>query len=298
MKPKYIRVASDLHLEQLLGQREEFLAQTFIPPDPRDAESILVLAGDISSKPPQLIKFLGWLKDRFIKIIFTPGNHEFYGHDMVKWDEDMQLALKNLGLSDQIVCSGNDVKIETFDGLRIIFTTLWADGGKTVKEQAEVGRCLRDFYVVKVGDKRFTVPDMRTLHKAQKASVKELLMQPFAGKTVVATHHMPSLRLCHPRFGTDINGGFASDCEDILAYDHAPNMWLHGHTHDTGDLFMWNTRIVCNPSGYTQEKGSMYTTFGPKFIEIEKMNDPIPVRPAHEPSVQPDLTLSLKPKHG
>jgi len=282
-KPKYIRVASDLHLEQLLGQREEFLAETFIPPDLRDAESVLVLAGDISSKPEQLIKFLGFVKPRFQKIIYVPGNHEYYGHEMVTWNENLQAALGNYFPNEEgsvIECPGSGVEMIELDGVRFIYGTLWADGGKTLKEQAEVGRCLRDFYVMKIGDKKFTVPMMRDLHIAQKQRIKDLLEVPFDGKTVVVTHHMPSLRLCHPRFGNEINGGFASNCEDILAYDHAPAVWIHGHTHDTIDMKLFNSRIVCNPSGYHHEYGSVFTTYGPKFLTIETMENLDPVKPA------------------
>jgi hypothetical protein len=94
---------------------------------------------------------------------------------------------------------------------------------------------------------------------------------PFNGKTVVITHHMPSERLCHPRFGPDLNGGFAADMEHILAYDHAPSLWIHGHTHDTIDTRLWKTRIVCNPSGYSQESGSAYKKYVPTFIDLENV---------------------------
>lgn len=270
MKPKYIRVVSDLHCEQRLGQREEFLVQTFIPPDPRDAESILVLAGDISSKPPQLIKFLGFLKDRFIKVLYLPGNHEAYHHDIDVWEKDIQASIKMLEI-DHVICSGNEVKMVEYEGLRVIFGTLWADGGNTLREHSDVSRWLNDFHVIKKDGRRFTVPDMQALYKVHKAEIIRLLKEPFEGKTVVATHHMPSLRLCHPRFGIEINGGFASNCEDVLAYDHAPTLWIHGHTHDSIDTMLWKTRIVCNPSGYISESGSMYNQYGNKFIEIDNL---------------------------
>lgn len=291
MKPKYIRVASDLHLEQLLGQREEFLAHTCLPPDPRDAESVLILAGDISSKPAQLLAFLGFLKDRFLKVIYIPGNHEFYGHEMGKWTMDMIAAIGGYFEGEgAIEFSGCGVGCLELEGVRFIFTTLWADGGSTLADHANVGRFLRDFYVIKLGDKKYTVSDMKDLHKAQKDKLKEFLEMSFEGKTVVATHHMPSYRLCHPRFGGEANGGFASNCDAILAGDNAPHLWVHGHTHDTIDMKLWKTRIVCNPMGYHMEWGSVHTVYGPKFIEVDTMSELPEVRPAFEPrSVYDDI---------
>ncbi|WP_407306209.1 metallophosphoesterase [Acinetobacter sp.] len=281
MKPKYIRVASDLHLEGLAGQREEFLALTVLPADPRDAESVLVLAGDISSKPEQLIAFLGFLKDRFLKIIYIPGNHEWYGHEMAKWTMDMMAALGGYFEGEGVIeFSGCGVGCIELEGVRFIFTTLWADGGKTLADHANVSRYLNDFRVIKLGDKKFTVGDMKVLHRAQKEKLVEFLKLPFEGKTVVATHHLPSYRLCHPRFGGDANGGFASNCDPILVGDAAPHLWIHGHTHDTIDTTLWKTRIVCNPMGYHTEWGSVHTVYGPKFITIETMEELEPVRPA------------------
>jgi hypothetical protein len=136
--------------------------------------------------------------------------------------------------------------------------------------------------VIKKDGKRYTVGDMKLLHKEQRGKLEYFLNMPFKGKTVVATHHMPSYRLCHPRFGTEANGGFASNCDRILASDIAPHLWVHGHTHDTIDTKLWNTRIVCNPMGYHMEWGSVFTIYGPKFITIENMEDLEPVRPAYE----------------
>lgn len=282
MKPKYIRVVSDLHLEQFADQRVEFLQQTFIPDDDRDKDSILILAGDISSKPLQLVAFLRVVEKLFLKVYYLPGNHEMYGHDMSVWAENLIIDMASGPLEDpkniktEIVT--HDVRCQELENVRIIWGTLWADGGKTAAGKSAVGKGLRDFYVVRVNQEHlnqecatrlFTVEDMAALHRAQKAKIKEYVETPFDGITVVATHHMPSLQLCHPRFGDQINGGFASDCEDILVCATPPHIWIHGHTHDTGDNLMWNTRIICNPSGYYFETDKKYHNYKPMFIDLD-----------------------------
>lgn len=269
MKPKYLRVCSDLHLEQWTGQREEFLAERFVPPDDRDVDSAIALAGDISSRPEQLLNFIRELEKRFQRIYYVPGNHETYKHDINEWCANLSATLTG----DITKFATDAVGYEELDGVRFIFTTLWADGGKSEQEQFEVEDGLNDFRLIRNGDRRFTVHDMIALHKKQKAKLVEHLKTPFDGKTVVITHHLPSYRLCHPRFGTSLNGGFASNCEDILAYDHAPQLWVHGHTHDHIDTFLWKTRIVCNPSGYYSERASPFNKYGPTFIELDRLGE-------------------------
>jgi len=278
MNLKYIRVASDLHLEQHYGQKADFLAQTFVLDDERDAESILVLAGDISSKLDQLIPFLNRMKARFPKVYYIPGNHEFYGHTMEKWCEEFQFGMQPHPEGDNFEFALLDMCYEELEGVRFIFGTMWADGGTSLADQAMVGRYLRDFYVIKTKQnnqkepRRYTVPDMVRIHKRQRKQLEGFLAQPFDGKTVVITHHMPSYRLCHPRFGGEANGGFAGNLDLILATDNAPELWIHGHTHDTIDTTLWKTRIVCNPSGYYFETDRRYHQYGPKFIEIATLS--------------------------
>ena len=34
-------------------------------------------------------------------------------------------------------------------------------------------------------------------------------------------------------------------------------MWFHGHTHDTYDYMIDQTRILCNPKGYPMQRQSL-----------------------------------------
>lgn len=274
MKPKYVRLVSDLHLEQYVGQRITFLSEQFIPPDPRDAESVLILAGDISSKISQLVDFIVSTQKRFMKVIYIPGNHEFYGYDLHDWHLNFTEAMSKLDDTEKTEFCTLGVGYLEFEDVRFIFATLWGDGGGTDKKhQDAVEQGLRDFYVIRKDGRKFRVPDMMELYKAQKAKIKELNDKPFRGHTIVATHHMPSHRLCHPRFGNAVNGGFAGYCDDILSADNAPQVWCFGHTHDTIDDMMWKTRVVCNPSGYYMEKNSAFNRYGPKFIDLSNLHE-------------------------
>lgn len=264
---KYLRIASDLHLEAWKGRNIDTLIIDFLPADPRDKDSILILAGDISSDPNQLMGFLFAAEKKFEQVIYVAGNHEAYRHDLNAWNDTMRDRFQTL--ENTFAVNLSDVKTFEHSGIRFVVCALWGDGD-TVEKQLWVDRGLNDFRVIRNGESRFTVYDMMDIHKRQKKELVNFLKTPFGGKTVVVTHHMPSYRLCHPRFDNEINGGFASNCDDILAYDHAPVIWIHGHTHDTGDGKLWSTRIICNPAGYRGEWDTPFNQYiaAPKFVEL------------------------------
>lgn len=263
-----IRVASDLHLEQFRGRAIEQIELEYLPKDPRDADSILTLAGDISSDPEQLLNFIKLVESRFKRVVFVPGNHEVYRHDMTVWNKTTQAnfteQLKNTSFAL------GETKCEEINGVRFIFCTLWADGGADLMEQGQVGYRLNDFRVIKLNDKRFTVQDMMVIHKKMRQDIEQYLAVHSELKTVVVTHHLPSYRLCHPRFGNEINGGFASNCDNMIAKtESAPAVWIFGHSHDTQDLMLWKTRMVSNPAGYWGETNrSEFNQYQAKFIEL------------------------------
>lgn len=264
-KPKYLRIASDLHLEAFGGDAANLQAGT-LPPDPRDKESVLILAGDISSATNQLRAFLEHLSPQFGHICVVPGNHEYYGHEY----NEKNIALSAMNFAN-VTHSSGDVICTEFEGVRIIYGTLWADGGNSLAEMGRVGHYMNDFNYIRFKQRLFTVPDMKTLNAIHRNVLEKFLKKPFDGRTIVATHHMPSYQLCHPRFGTDCNGGFASHCDRLFYEDFAPSVWIHGHTHDTIDTVMGSTRIICNPAGYLGEWGNSHNYYigqGPKFIEL------------------------------
>jgi len=273
---KFIRVASDLHLEGFVGRTPEQLAQWFLTPDDRDAESVLVLAGDISSQPDQLVEFIAHVRPRFQEVLYVPGNHEYYRQHY----QDLNAAL-NVALKDHAYVAAGTVDAVTIDGVRFVLGTLWGDGGPTLADQAQVGFYLNDFRLIKFEDRRFTTGDMIEIAKEQRAKIRTILEQKFDGPTVVVTHHMPSRRLVSGRFwpkdGSDgANGGFVNDCENIIA-TLEPNLWIHGHTHDQIDTELWNTKIVCHPCGYRGEWGSEFN----EVMEIvREPNTPASVRSA------------------
>lgn len=292
---KYLRICSDLHLEGFSGRDPRALMDMFLPEDPRDKDSALILAGDISSQPDQLEAFLKETLNWYQKVLFVPGNHEFYRQHMDAWTFLMKAKLDALNSDklEYVLAKQQAFKSVTLDTeagpIRFLLTTLWGDGGPTTQDNITTSHCLNDFRLIMHEEppRRFTVFDMMDTFKRQKRRLNEELLQPFAGKTVVVTHHLPSRQLVSARFwpsdGSDgSNGGFVGDCDSILAYDHAPDLWIHGHTHDTIDTTLWTTRIVSNPAGYRSEWQTPHNGFWsavdgkpfalPKFIDVNGLH--------------------------
>jgi Icc-related predicted phosphoesterase len=68
---------------------------------------------------------------------------------------------------------------------------------------------------------------------------------------VIVTHHLPSYQSVPERFmGSAMNSCFVSNGAEKLIYEHSPRLWIHGHTHDSFDYMLGDTRVVCNPVGY------------------------------------------------
>lgn len=262
-----VRYVSDLHLE---FHREDVgaLMMIFVPPLATDHESVLVLAGDISKDFGRLIDFLQLLAPRFKHVVFVAGNHEFYGYDY----QDYLRALKRFSDEFPNITATSELEEVVVDDVRFLASTYWADGGKSPMEHMFVEQGLWDFRQIQFTEngkqRNFRVNDMKKIHCDQKRMLEEKLSTPFAGKTVVVTHHLPSYALCHPRFGTDCNGGFASESTDLMYGPEAPALWIFGHTHDTIDRQIADTRVVSNPSGYRHEYKSQFRQFGDKVLEL------------------------------
>jgi len=84
------------------------------------------------------------------------------------------------------------------------------------------------------------------LHQEAIDWLDQQLNKPHAGKTVVVTHHAPSLRSIIAN-----NYAYASDLEKFIANRADKiNLWCHGHIHHPVDYQMSGVRIVSNPRGY------------------------------------------------
>lgn len=242
-----IQIVSDLHIEMA----------DFVLPD-TDAD-VVVLAGDIGVG----LGGLAWIEEQCINkpVIYVPGNHEFYEHDLGLLDLLKSEAPPNV----QIL---NDEWID-IDGVRFVGSILWTDFllfGEADKYFViqEAKKNMADFYLIKNEDRRFTPEDSIALHEQSRAWLAFVLGEPYTGKTVVVTHHAPSSASVHPRFARNLlTPAFASNLEEMMGADRV-ELWIHGHMHDLFDYDIYGTRVVCNPRGYASYEFT--NNFRPDFV--------------------------------
>jgi len=231
-----LHVLSDLHTE----------FADFSPPE-TDAD-VVILAGDIGVG----LGGIEWAVRRFPKapLIYVPGNHEFYDHDIGLTGELKAAAPANIHVLN------NDTL--QLDGIRYIGSTLWTDFKLHGEGEARFTRQLakeliEDFASIKNGKRRFTPEDSVELHEASKVWLVGELEREFDGPTVVVTHHLPAATSVAKRYANDpLNPVFASRLENVIER-YRPELWIHGHTHVPCDYELFDTRIVCNPRGYPGE---------------------------------------------
>ena len=250
-----IQLLSDLHLEVHPHYR----------PQPAPGADLLVLAGDIGSyQPGSRLEGDDFGLERFsplrgwpVPVLFVPGNHEYDNLDFDRAHDRLRATCERLGLT------WLEREVVTFDAVRFVGTTLWADfdamvtqaersNPATVLKRREKAFRAANFYLQKTGAMRHGVPWLAEGWREQAlvchAWLRQALATPFDGTTVVVTHFAPSLRSADPRYGlTPGTAGFCNSMDELLP--HA-RLWLHGHLHCQQDYQVAQCRVVANTLGY------------------------------------------------
>jgi predicted phosphodiesterase len=240
-----IQYASDLHLEYPKNR-------AFLEENPLQAVGdILVLAGDIitdTGRHKIEPLYAEWQR-QFKYVISIPGNHKFYGSDVA---EVYPTLNQKLGPNHYLV--NNQTLV--LDGVRFVTSILWTHGPEAQMKKLE--KKSNDYRLIHYGQGdgaqvRLRAADVSEMHAASVQFLTRELGQPFSGKTVVITHHLPSYNLM----------GFAA-YTGILKYYCASNLnrlirisnvdyWICGHLHQTIDRELHGTRFLSNPLGYMSE---------------------------------------------
>lgn len=225
---------------------------------PRDGFDIAVVAGDLHSP---LTKAIDWLGDRLAgaRAIYVPGNHDFWfdqGDDKYTHD-DMIGRGRDIAARRGIDLLIDDVAL--IDGVRFLGATLWTDMRLATFSMsyatATVRGGMNDYKRIRrkpTGRHKHLRPiNSVALHRVSRAFIDDALTTPFAGPSVVVTHHA-----WHPECLWDRNADlcwcYASNLGDLI-HARAPDLWIHGHVHDRVDHRVGTTRIICNARGHVEE---------------------------------------------
>lgn len=236
-----IQIASDLHLEHI-----EWRFPDFRGVEPAAAD-VLVLAGDIASGSRAFDLFAQWP----CPVVYVPGNHEYYGAAIT--DVQAESERRSGGFPGLHVLAPGTCEVA---GVRFIGCTLWTDYdlfGESNRDLAMTAcaAMLPDHRIISLdGGTPFPPSAARQLHQAERRWLQAELASPFAGPTVVVTHHAPARGSLHPAYASNpVSAGFVSDLGDLLG---KACLHVHGHTHNSFDYAVGTTRVVSNPMGYNK----------------------------------------------
>ena len=239
-----IQIMSDLHLEFGGGI-----------PRVQDVD-VAICAGDLAPYESGLIERLRdtwWNAD---EVIYVLGNHEFYGMNMteVREEAEHEASIHGVHLLDPGAV--------WIDNVRFIGATLWTDFGLygpgdefRCREKARKG--INDYRGhITVGDLYADLtPEMtQEIHRQEVDWIDARLCRTEGEKCVVITHHAPTSHSINEKFvGQSLNASYASNLDKMIE-NWQPTLWIHGHMHDAVDKMLGDTRLICNPRGYSHEK--------------------------------------------
>jgi predicted phosphodiesterase len=220
----------------------------------------VILAGDITNKPK--VRWTPALMDvrritGEVPTYVIPGNHDYYQY---RFDAEDRLA-HFAALGGAHFAQKTSV---VFGDTRFLCATLWTDMELTLGREGQdwgrpqneefLGREMNDYRVIRIARSGFgPLRPSHTIqaHRDHRRWLEEELAKPWDGRTVMVTHHAP-----HPDvLRTDIShaAAYASDLSAIFEGPHAPDLALHGHSHDAEPTHVGRTPIQSVSLGYPDQ---------------------------------------------
>ena len=244
-----LRIVSDLHLEFMTFADIPLLGKT-ISAQPAD---ILVLAGDVCPiKSKRWIALLDATGDAFKHILWVPGNHEYYGSDLILSGRVHynRVSRWNAAVGYEKLIYLNQKTIE-IDNVKFIGCTLWTDFDRENPiAMLTSNKIMNDYNRIKMHRRKLKPVETTYIHRDQKNWLfKESKAK---GTNVVISHHAPTFQSIHPHWRTSkdhlLNCAYASDLSnEILSANIA--LWVHGHMHDSVEYQVGDTLVYANPKG-------------------------------------------------
>lgn len=247
-----IQLKSDLHWENIINQTRTFSSpereDEYIHPD----AEVLVLAGDIINATERQIDYLlHRFRDAAVPILYVPGNHEYWGSDH---REARALLKKKLYGSKITLLDKDSVVINSRAGEDVVFVgaTLWTSLANS--EKVFIAEKTRDFREIT----GITTNSWHYNHILDLHFIEQILdfSQYRDMKKVVVSHYLPSHNsVPEPYKGNPLNCIFVAEDAEAVIKVHEPDLWLHGHTHDSNDYKIGKTRVISNPKGRLRHTG-------------------------------------------
>ncbi len=240
-------VFSDLHL-------------AFSIPDPivlPYGTDVVIVAGDVSAP---VGRSMAWLHKHIpdVPVVYVAGNHDHYGQI---YEQSMEKGRAAHASCPNVHFLEDDQVV--IDGVRFLGATMWTDFELygDLRRATEIAQwSMNDYRQIFDLDVEgqldpWTPERTRVLHHESRRWLREALAVPFDGPTVIVTHHSPHpLSVAEEFRGDELTPAFASNFDSEIK-QFQPELWVHGHTHNSFDYVVpeTRTRVVCNPRGYVRD---------------------------------------------
>lgn len=224
-----IQYFSDIHLE--FGDCEY----------PETDADIVIAAGDIGVD----VDAIKWLAKAPSPVIYVAGNHEYYSGDLILTRKRLEQAAAEAKIDFL-----ENMRVD-LDDVRFLGTTLWTGyNGADPGIMEEMVHIMNDFNYIENDGVPLHPEDIVAIHQDSLAWLEVQLAAEHKGKTVVITHHAPTMKSWAGESEEDLRR--YAYCNDLAALlrKYPVDLWVHGHIHRVADYRVGGTRVVCNPRGY------------------------------------------------
>lgn len=284
---------------------------------------ILICAGDISEGE----QGIEWVSQFNCETIYICGNHEFWNNDYYELIDLLMLKGKESKYNKIHFLHNQEIILHN---IRFLGATLWSELSQSwpwIKRNYALKNFMAMADFRKISAKKFyespkNIEELFALlsnngvdkeqinqiiekksfnpllqiqeNKISQDFLENKILEPFSGKTVILTHHLPVHNFWINKLNMNkniISGSYINNKsiyqeylikkiqpeKDILMmsfyvnnlnhfFDNyfSPDFWFHGHFHKPIDGFLGTTRVISNPVGYLKQSKE----FNIKSIEI------------------------------
>lgn len=244
-------VFSDLHLE--CGDKVGIIREITEGIEGIEIDAV-VIPGDVYTAAriaDEILDIALRFKEKNVDVpfIFTSGNHDYYGTDIV--EADMIIREKCIAYNFKHCTNLVYLQNSTYRMGDITFVggTLWVDGslGSDYERLCQAYKNKNDAKNISYKGEPLTYETVVNMGKRMSDYIKDVKN---SSKVVVCvTHYPPSIHSLDDEYKElPSTPYYVSNLEHLLGGNNV--LWIHGHIHRPSDYVLRGTRIVCNPRGY------------------------------------------------